>query len=151
MGDENAAENTPGRGARVGLVLIRRETLTVSVCFPQQTERARKHTRSEPSLTSLPGSRCFEQLLYSQLSMDGAFSRLALLAPLLLLPRAPRLLLLLLLLGKRRAPPLGIELSVQDLLLRQGGQPLDELRRRRLVPLHSLLGSSDSAARGPPG
>ena len=47
------------------------------------TERARKHTRSEPSLTSLPGSRyCFEQLLYSQLSMDGAFSRLALLAPL---------------------------------------------------------------------
>ena len=82
--------------------------------------------------------------------MGGAFSGLVLLTPLLLLRHAAWLLLLLLL-GERRAPPLGIDLSVQDLLLRQGGQPLDELRRRRLVPLHGLLGGSDRAARGPPG
>ena len=82
-----------------------------------------------------------------------AFSGFVLLASLLLLRRATRLLLLLLLLllGSRTAPPFGIELSIQDLLLRQGRQPLDELRRRRLVPLHGLLGGSHCAARGPPG
>ena len=59
--------------------------------------------------------------------MDHAFSGFVLLASLLLLRRATRLLLLLLLLlGSRTAPPFGIELSIQDLLLRQGGQPLDE-------------------------
>ena len=85
-----------------------------------------------------------------QLGMDNAFSGFVLLASLLLLQRANRLLLLLLL-GNRTAPAFGIELSIQDLLLRQGGQPLDELRRRRLVPLHGLLGGSHCAARGPPG
>ena len=49
----------------------------------------------------------------SQLSMGGAFSGLGLLAPLLLLrPGRAAWLLLLLLLGERRAPPLGIDLSV---------------------------------------
>ena len=55
MGDENAAENTPGRGARVGLVLIRRETLTVSVCFPQQPNAHASTHAPNPHLPACPG------------------------------------------------------------------------------------------------